>query len=75
MASKIFDEVITAFGHVGGATASGDTWRYPDIITMAKGLTKAAVPMGAVAVSRHIYPMAWSRLWPLMASSRSTATP
>lgn len=51
----IFDEVITAFGRVGGATASG-TWGVPpDIITMAKGLTNAAVPMGAVAVSRTIH--------------------
>lgn len=51
----IFDEVITAFGRVGGATAS-ETWGVtPDIITMAKGLTNAAVPMGAVAVSRSIH--------------------
>ena len=51
----IFDEVITAFGRVGGATASGSLGVTPDIITMAKGLTNAAVPMGAVAVSRHVY--------------------
>ncbi len=51
----IFDEVISAFGRVGGATAS-ETWGVtPDIITMAKGLTNAAVPMGAVAVSRSIH--------------------
>ncbi|MGB5078837.1 MAG: aspartate aminotransferase family protein [Sphingorhabdus sp.] len=51
----IFDEVITAFGRVGGATAS-QTWGVtPDIIAMAKGLTNAAVPMGAVAVSRQIH--------------------
>jgi beta-alanine--pyruvate transaminase len=51
----IFDEVISAFGRVGGATAS-QTWGViPDIITMAKGLTNAAVPMGAVAVSRDIH--------------------
>ncbi len=51
----IFDEVITAFGRVGGATASGSMGVTPDIITMAKGLTNAAVPMGAVAVSRHVH--------------------
>ncbi len=51
----IFDEVITGYGRVGGATASGTLGVTPDIITMAKGLTNAAVPMGAVAVSRHIH--------------------
>ncbi|RJT22773.1 aspartate aminotransferase family protein [Chakrabartia godavariana] len=51
----IFDEVITAFGRVGGATASGTLGVTPDLITMAKGLTNAAVPMGAVAVSRHVH--------------------
>ena len=51
----IFDEVITAFGRIGGATAAGTLGVTPDIITMAKGLTNAAVPMGAVAVSRTIH--------------------
>jgi beta-alanine--pyruvate transaminase len=51
----IFDEVITAFGRIGGATAAGVLGVTPDIITMAKGLTNAAVPMGAVAVSRDIH--------------------
>jgi len=51
----IFDEVITAFGRVGKATASERFGVTPDIITMAKGLTNAAVPMGAVAVRRAIY--------------------
>ena len=51
----IFDEVITAFGRIGGATAAGTLGVTPDIITMAKGLTNAAVPMGAVAVSRAIH--------------------
>ena len=51
----IFDEVITGFGRVGtnfGAERFGVT---PDIITMAKGLTNAAVPMGGVAVKNDIY--------------------
>src|SRR3546814_2862425 len=51
----IFDEVITAFGRVGGATASEAWGVTPDIITMAKGLTNAAVPMGAVAVKRELH--------------------
>ncbi len=51
----IFDEVITAFGRIGGATAAGVLGVTPDIITMAKGLTNAAVPMGAVAASRMIH--------------------
>ena len=51
----IFDEVITGFGRLGtpfGAERFGVT---PDIITMAKGLTNAAVPMGAVGVKDAIY--------------------
>jgi beta-alanine--pyruvate transaminase len=51
----IFDEVITGFGRLGanfGAERLGVT---PDIMTMAKGLTNAAVPMGAVAVRNDIY--------------------
>ena len=51
----IFDEVITGFGRLGanfGAERLGVT---PDIMTMAKGLTNAAVPMGAVAVKNDIY--------------------
>lgn len=51
----IFDEVITAFGRIGGVTAAGTLGVTPDIITMAKGLTNAAVPMGAVAVSRAVH--------------------
>lgn len=51
----IFDEVITAYGRVGKATASERFGVTPDIITMAKGLTNAAVPMGAVAVRGSIY--------------------
>jgi beta-alanine--pyruvate transaminase len=51
----IFDEVITGYGRLGGATASEVYGVTPDLITMAKGLTNAAVPMGAVAVSRHVH--------------------
>jgi len=51
----IFDEVITAFGRVGAATAAEAWGVIPDILTMAKGLTNAAVPMGAVAVRRELH--------------------
>ena len=51
----IFDEVITAYGRLGGATAAEVLGVTPDIITMAKGLTNAAVPMGAVAVRDEIH--------------------
>ena len=51
----IFDEVITGFGRAGAATAAEALRVRPDIITLAKGLTNGAVPMGAVAVSRAIH--------------------
>jgi beta-alanine--pyruvate transaminase len=51
----IFDEVITAFGRLGSASASTFFDVNPDLITMAKGLTNGAIPMGAVAVTGEIY--------------------
>jgi beta-alanine--pyruvate transaminase len=51
----IFDEVITAFGRLGAATGAEHFGVIPDLITCAKGLTNAAVPMGAVMVSGEIY--------------------
>ncbi|MGD9981910.1 MAG: aspartate aminotransferase family protein [Hyphomonadaceae bacterium] len=51
----IFDEVITGFGRLGAPFASHYFDVKPDILTMAKAITNAAVPMGAVAVSRDIY--------------------
>ena len=51
----IFDEVITGFGRMGANFGSDAYGVVPDILTMAKGLTNAAVPMGAVAVSQAIY--------------------
>ena len=51
----IFDEVITAFGRLGTATAAERFGVTPDLITLAKGITNAAVPMGAVACRRGIY--------------------
>ncbi|BAY52957.1 omega-amino acid:pyruvate aminotransferase [Thermostichus vulcanus NIES-2134] len=51
----IFDEVITGFGRLGAPFASQYFGVTPDLITVAKGLTNAAVPMGAVIVRDEIY--------------------
>lgn len=51
----IFDEVITGFGRLGAATASEFFGITPDLITLAKGISNASVPAGAVAVQRHVY--------------------
>ncbi len=51
----IFDEVITGFGRLGAPFAADFFGVKPDILTMAKAITNAAVPMGAVACSRDIY--------------------
>ena len=51
----IFDEVITGFGRLGKATAAEYFGVKPDILTLAKGLTNGAVPMGAVAASREVF--------------------
>ncbi|HKG92784.1 MAG TPA: aspartate aminotransferase family protein [Gemmatimonadaceae bacterium] len=51
----IFDEVITGFGRLGAPFAAQHFGVRPDMITMAKGLTNAAVPMSAVAARREIY--------------------
>jgi beta-alanine--pyruvate transaminase len=51
----IFDEVITGFGRLGANFGAERLGVVPDILTMAKGLTNAAVPMGAVAVRDSLY--------------------
>lgn len=51
----IFDEVITGFGRLGTTFAAEYFGVMPDMITCAKGLTNAAVPMGAVLVREGIY--------------------
>ena len=51
----IFDEVITAWGRLGYASAAERFGILPDMITMAKGLTSAHVPMGAVVCRDGIY--------------------
>ena len=52
----IFDEVITGFGRVGPHAFAADVFGVvPDMITCAKGVTNATVPMGAVIAKRGIY--------------------
>ena len=51
----IFDEVITAFGRLGSATGGDHFGVTPDLIACAKGLTNAAVPMGAVVAADFIH--------------------
>lgn len=51
----IFDEVITGFGRLGTPFASQFFDVIPDILTTAKALTNAAVPMGAVFANNAIH--------------------
>ena len=51
----IFDEVITGFGRLGAPFAAERFGVTPDLICMAKGITTATVPMGAVGASSQIY--------------------
>ncbi len=51
----IFDEVITGFGRLGAPFGAQHFGVTPDMIAMAKGITNAAVPMGAVAVRTAIH--------------------
>jgi beta-alanine--pyruvate transaminase len=51
----IFDEVITAFGRLGTASAAEYFGVMPDMIACAKGITNGVIPMGAVIASDAIY--------------------
>lgn len=51
----IFDEVITGFGRTGRAFGAQTFGVTPDLMTVAKGLTNGAVPMGAVFAQRRIH--------------------
>jgi beta-alanine--pyruvate transaminase len=51
----IFDEVITGFGRIGAPFAAEYFGIQPDMMTVAKGITNASVPMGAVVVRGEIY--------------------
>jgi taurine--2-oxoglutarate transaminase len=50
----IADEVMTGFGRTGRWFAVDHWGVVPDVLTMAKGLTSAYVPLGAVGMRRHI---------------------
>ena len=51
----VFDEVITGLGRTGQNFAAQSFGVTPDMITMAKGITNGAQPMGAVAISERIH--------------------
>jgi len=51
----IHDEVITGWGRTGELFAGSHWSVIPDIMTMAKGLTSAYVPLSAVVVRDHVY--------------------
>ncbi|QKX16969.1 aspartate aminotransferase family protein [Microbulbifer sp. YPW1] len=51
----IFDEVISGWGRTGSPFASQEFDVTPDMITSAKGITNATVPLGAVFVNDKIY--------------------
>ncbi|SIR53572.1 Adenosylmethionine-8-amino-7-oxononanoate aminotransferase [Peribacillus simplex] len=51
----ICDEVICGFGRTGKPFGFMNYGVQPDIITMAKGLTSAYLPLSATAVRREIY--------------------
>jgi adenosylmethionine-8-amino-7-oxononanoate aminotransferase len=48
------DEVITAFGRLGEMFGSDVVGAQPDLVTVAKGLTSAHAPMGALLVSDRV---------------------
>ena len=50
----IFDEVIAAFGRAGAAFAAQRFGVTPDIVTIAKGVTSGAVPLGAALVREDV---------------------
>ena len=51
----IFDEVITGFGRTGKPFAAERFGVTPDLMTVAKGITNGAVPMGAVFAKGSIH--------------------
>src|SRR5918993_1524120 len=51
----VSDEVICAFGRIGGMFACDDFGYVPDIITCAKGLTSGYSPIGAMVASDRLF--------------------
>lgn len=50
----VFDEVMTGFGRTGAAFAAQRFGVTPDVITFAKGVTSAYVPLGGVLLSETL---------------------
>ena len=50
----VADEVITGFGRLGEWFGVSRFGAVPDLVTLAKGLTSAYAPMGAVVVSEEV---------------------
>jgi len=51
----IFDEVITGFGRLGTPFAAHYFNITPDLLTCAKAINNAAIPMGAVIAKNEVY--------------------
>ncbi len=51
----IFDEVISGFGRLGSPFAIDRFGVVPDLVCLAKGITNATVPMGAVVASSAVH--------------------
>ncbi len=51
----VSDEVICAFGRIGGMFACEDLGYTPDIITCAKGMTSGYAPIGAMIASERLF--------------------
>jgi len=51
----IADEIITGFGRTGRWFALGHWGIEPDVVTFAKGVTSAYLPLGGVIVSRDVH--------------------
>jgi len=60
----IVDEVMTGFARTGKMFAS-EHWNIkPDIMTMAKGITSATLPFGAVALGDKVYEALKDKIFP-----------
>jgi putrescine---pyruvate transaminase len=51
----ILDEVITGFGRTGKWFGMEHWNVYPDLVSLAKGITSGYLPLGAMGVSRRVY--------------------
>ncbi len=51
----IADEVVTGFGRTGAMFGSDKFGMKPDLMTFAKGLTSAYIPLSATAISQKVF--------------------